>query len=898
MAITFLKASRIIFVTSPQNEVTMQDLIDAIRVYEADLENHDIPKIADASGKEDLGGGVLVGITVKLYDWKLQFEARPGPTTEVVDVTGGNLVAVDDDFTNPSANFVNPIEPSNFVTVTKTSSASATIAELQITDLKFLIESMYISHSATGRTIYWDPVNGNDGFPGDSPDRAVATFDAAQALATPNANDVVFCVNDRVGGSQTVVDANITITVNSLRVRGPGRGFLLRPTSGNVPVIDIQANNVEVSSLQIDASGYSSGGPPIGVKADGRVNTYIKDIWLLGPANVGFYVNDAQGLQIERSFAEGCISHGFVIDGTSQTVFIKESIARVNGGSGICVAGSTGTGVSLEGNLVNFNQQYGIDIQPAASEVSVHADNFVSGNIVDQIRNAGTNTQVEDFVEQVSLFNGQVTIDAVDGNPFGTAFPLGTPSFPVATWAQAGQIAQAYGFDTYRVEGDLTIPAGTDLSDTNWIGGGQHRANLNLNDAFGNRIEMRDMTITGNWVSGATQGQHYVDCVLTNVRNLAGNFEHCHFEGEVAIDPSADRFQLIGVHADSRPAIIDFQGTTAEALIYAPQGKFEVKNITQGTHYWYAGNTSDVYVGPTNTGGTLHVHDQAERTVADGVGTIVHTFLVAQAVLDQLQANHLLPDTIGESIGIGGDGSGGGGSGGACDDPSKIYVDHNYGGKNNLVYVLDSKPVADATIEVFLYDDYISGKRDGSYRIGNSRQRADGSWAIPFYLDPQDYVLQFYRLGIAGPDAYKLVVSETESEISFQKLPDSATGLVGPATPPIQTKTVVKTVTDTAVEGLDQFAGVGTVYVDHNYGGTGALTYVINGTPVNGADILIYNAADYNAGNRSNDFIVAASRQLSNGQWQQAVRLNPGNYKIQFYKQGVAGPDTFDLVVE
>lgn len=35
----------------------MQDLVDAIRVYEADLDNLDIPKICDASGKEDLGGG-------------------------------------------------------------------------------------------------------------------------------------------------------------------------------------------------------------------------------------------------------------------------------------------------------------------------------------------------------------------------------------------------------------------------------------------------------------------------------------------------------------------------------------------------------------------------------------------------------------------------------------------------------------------------------------------------------------------------------------------------------------------------------------------------------------------------------------------------------------------------
>ena len=109
---------------------------------------------------------------------------------------------------------------------------------------------------------------------------------------------------------------------------------------------------------------------------------------------------------------------------------------------------------------------------------------------------------------------------------------------------------------------------------------------------------------------------------------------------------------------------------------------------------------------------------------------------------------------------------------------------------------------------------------------------------------------------------------------------------------------MIETVVETEVAGLDTFAGVGTVYVNENYGGAGALTYARGGVPVNGADILIYTAADYNAGNRSNEYIVAASRQLSDGRWQQAVRLNPGTYKLQFFKQGVAGHDTFDLIVE
>jgi hypothetical protein len=98
--------------------------------------------------------------------------------------------------------------------------------------------------------------------------------------------------------------------------------------------------------------------------------------------------------------------------------------------------------------------------------------------------------------------------------------------------------------------------------------------------------------------------------------------------------------------------------------------------------------------------------------------------------------------------------------------------------------------------------------------------------------------------------------------------------------------------------GLDTSTGVGTVFVDENYGGTGNLVYQVRGTIVDGADILIYKASDYNAGNRGNTYVIAAGRQRADGRWEQAVRLNPGSYKMQFFKQGVAGPDTFDLVVE
>ena len=118
----FDDVNRIITVEAPAIKITIQELINAIREWEDELVNMDCPKIADASGKEDLGGGLAVGITLKLLNWKLKFEDRSGPTWIDCEVTGGNLVAV-----NGNNQPMNPIEPSAYVTVTIAKAVSAAI---------------------------------------------------------------------------------------------------------------------------------------------------------------------------------------------------------------------------------------------------------------------------------------------------------------------------------------------------------------------------------------------------------------------------------------------------------------------------------------------------------------------------------------------------------------------------------------------------------------------------------------------------------------------------------------------------------------------------------------------------------------------------------------------------
>ena len=84
-------------VEEPDTEVTVQELLNAIREWEDELENLAEPKVCNAYGMQDLGGGVYVGITLELLNnWKVKFEGRTSPldtgTITTTDATGEHLI--------------------------------------------------------------------------------------------------------------------------------------------------------------------------------------------------------------------------------------------------------------------------------------------------------------------------------------------------------------------------------------------------------------------------------------------------------------------------------------------------------------------------------------------------------------------------------------------------------------------------------------------------------------------------------------------------------------------------------------------------------------------------------------------------------------------------------------
>lgn len=112
LSVDFAVAPRIVTVAAPSTTITVQDLYDTLATEQAKVQNGAFAILLKGSGKDALGGGRFVGITVALQNTQLAFAARAGPTYVQCTVTDGNFVAID-----CSGNAINPITPTAFTQI-------------------------------------------------------------------------------------------------------------------------------------------------------------------------------------------------------------------------------------------------------------------------------------------------------------------------------------------------------------------------------------------------------------------------------------------------------------------------------------------------------------------------------------------------------------------------------------------------------------------------------------------------------------------------------------------------------------------------------------------------------------------------------------------------------------
>ncbi len=131
VTVDFSLSPRIIEVAAPSITITVQDLLDTLRLIEDQPINMTYPKLINAGGKEVLTAISQVGITATLQNARVKFANRAGPGTTRCSTTDGNLVAVGADGVTP----IPADEPSTFVHMTIELSTSPSIINANVGDL-------------------------------------------------------------------------------------------------------------------------------------------------------------------------------------------------------------------------------------------------------------------------------------------------------------------------------------------------------------------------------------------------------------------------------------------------------------------------------------------------------------------------------------------------------------------------------------------------------------------------------------------------------------------------------------------------------------------------------------------------------------------------------------------
>lgn len=379
--------TKIITVPSPDTSLDLQYLLNSIREAEDDLSpGMAYAKIADAFGKQDLGGGVQVGVTVVLLDgWRVQFEDRAGPTTIAMTITGGNFVGEAG---------ANPVAPSAYTSVTTQQSSSATIITPESdTNLVYLVESLRNSHPGFGNVFYWDPYGGDDANAGTAPSTAVLTFSQAHSLATAGNNDVIFCRPTDPAGTISI-DETLSITKTNLKIRGPGNSAQIIPTSTSAPTINIAANNVEVSGFYIETAAT---GTENAMTVAGN-NILIRDCWVNNTRGHGVSITSSARLRILTSVIESVggsgTGNGINFGNSATQTLVSKCIINDNP-NGIVLSGTSIADNVVENCLIYKNTAYGVDIGSGVSRTTLRGANTITNNTTGNTNDAGTDTYIE-----------------------------------------------------------------------------------------------------------------------------------------------------------------------------------------------------------------------------------------------------------------------------------------------------------------------------------------------------------------------------------------------------------------------------------------------------------------------------------------------------------------------
>ena len=594
---------RIVEILYPATEITVQELVDLIRDWEDSDDGMPFEYIISAAGKEDLGGGVTVGITATLNNAQIMFTGRTIPIDDGVgrtcDATDSNGIQlyVDD------ADFISAGVSRGDIVYNPTTREMATILEVidQYTldhvalsgngNLGWTIGDSYVVyHNAQcsisgGNLVAVDETGTSISSVLQSPNVQVvrtssssATLQELGAIQYSSFNggvtvDIANLTGKAVAGTEFPIGTpeapcnNITDAYSIAEERGFPTFYIigdLNITSAFPPLDNYTfigesqskstitiADAAEVYRCEFqDASldGTLDGACSVNhciindlIYVNGVIyNSIIGGSLTLGGSEVAYLINCASGIP-------GVMIPYIDMGGSGQSLIVRNYNGELD------LRNKTGTDVvSIDLNSGSIS----IDSTVTNGEITIRG----IGKLIDNSN--GATIIAEDLLNKENIVKASwdmVWLDTIEGVS-GTAFPIGTPERPVNNITDALTILSNLGTDKIHLHGSITLNA--DIANTKIAGDNYNTAIINLNNVIVDSCDFTSIGLVGN--AGATSYFNSINCKLSSITNINGTHDDVYLEGLITIATNG----ILNCDRVVSPAgvIIDMNGSTTLGL--------------------------------------------------------------------------------------------------------------------------------------------------------------------------------------------------------------------------------------------------------------------------------------------------------------------------------------------
>jgi hypothetical protein len=635
------RSPRIITVLAPSVEASIQDLHDTLRAWEDEPDNHSYDIIVDSAGKEPLGGGVSVGITMTLANALVEFEARRTPTSTgtatSADLTGLVL-------TDAAATFLADLVAVGASLVNKADGSSGTVRSID-SETQLTLEGLgggaaddwEIGDDYAVWNVIQCDVNGGNltavdefGTPLTTPIYPSFGTQVSKTLSS-SATIAIAAGQTPAAVAEAVWDELLTGAAHNINqsagkiLRGLGNLVVLTdtaqgPGTGNNQIqLHAGASAVDGSydpAVVAIVDGTGAGQSRLILQYEGATKCATVDRnWKVNPDSSSEFViyADAGREHVNEGLAQAGTASTITLNSLAsaiddvylyQTVFIRSGTGEDQVGIVTAYNGTT--------KVATIDGTWAVTPDTTSGYVLLPRHNNVS-------------------VEQFSAYHGRIVIDVANGSA-GVRYPVGTLRDPVDNLADAKTLGALYGIETFHVQGtlvigasdvidDLVFEAHNELTDTVALTAGASTANT----------VFRQMRLTGT-VGGAV----FCDrCALSALVGIGSDtdpslFSECILlEGTTAFRSgltTPQNVQLVncvsGVTSGTGTTL-DFNGTTSRVAFRKYGGAIAITNYTGGQVSTFEFSQGAIDFDATNTAGTATLRGGYSLTDASGVGFTV-----------------------------------------------------------------------------------------------------------------------------------------------------------------------------------------------------------------------------------------------------------------------------------